>query len=193
MKWSRKWSMDIISYFQKISIVVAFFYETRQWWCIVLLLQTYLKCLLDWRADLSAQTTGCWQFVVITSIKFGTQNPDLQVLRYLLETRETGDQFLFQRRTVSSLQQSGIWILNVQLNLKLLLTIICREGHGVSWIFKVQMGSCYVKTIVYFPCISFHWALNTRRKTLLKKFVRSIRKSESDNFRNKISISSQLK
>ena len=84
--------------------------------------------------------------------------------------------------------------------MKVLPPIICREWNRVSWIFSVWMGSCYVKTIIFFSCIglaiqkSFHRVLNMRGETEIKTFAGSVWKYESDILKTiYLFISNQIK
>ena len=65
--------------------------------------------------------------------------------------------------------RSHYWNLTAELDLKLSLPVMIIQLHWVSWIFNFQMGSCYVKTIIYFPAVQPQSLLSARGK--INKFV----------------------
>ena len=128
MLWFRKCCITIPHNFQKILIVVALFTKWGNEWFMIRWRQTFVKRLLDWRANLSAQATGCQQGAII---QFGVQNPDLcskSLNVYLKQgcVAETRDQFLFQR-LLQRVLTATIWNLKEQLNSKL-SSLWCAES-----------------------------------------------------------------
>ena len=175
MRWSRKWSIAIRRNFQKITVVIALFTKRGDEWFIIRWRQTFFKRLLDWRANLSAQATGCRQGAII---QFGVQNPDFRskFLNIYLKQGETNFCFKDLCR-VSSLQQSGIWRRSWILNFRALSSargdIEYVEYLKFEWIHATSKPLCISPA-------SQHWASSARGKTELKKFVGSIWKYKSD-------------